>query len=79
MKKIPITDLYVKCSYPMKPRTLAASDMCQKPASTGVTDKDGNIWYRCPKHLGQLGPGVAGKVVYATPGRPPRSHWSSPW
>jgi hypothetical protein len=30
----PVTGLYVRCSYPLRPDALAASDTCQHPANT---------------------------------------------
>jgi hypothetical protein len=59
----PVTELYVRCSYPMRPDAIAASDTCQHPADTAVRDADGNLWYRCPTHEGELSNGVFGEEV----------------
>jgi hypothetical protein len=60
---IPVTELYVRCSYPMCPDVIAASDTCQHPANTAVQDAEGNLWWRCPTHEGALRLGVSGAVV----------------
>ena len=70
MKHVAIIELYVNCSYPMRPDVIAASDTCQHPADTAVQDTAGNSWYRCREHRGQLRPGVRGKVVTSAPWRP---------
>ena len=57
-----IADLYVRCSYPLRPDVLAASDTCQHPADSGVKDDKGNVWWRCPAHRGELRLGVTGEV-----------------
>jgi hypothetical protein len=62
----PVTDLHVNCSYPMRPDTIAASDTCQHPANTAVRDSEGNLWWRCPEHEGQLVLGT-GEVVTHVP------------
>lgn len=59
----PIAELYVRCSYPLRPDPLAASDTCQHPANTAVRDTEGNLWWRCPTHEGQLRNGVFGEEV----------------
>lgn len=66
----PVTDLYVRCSYPLRPDVLAASDTCQHPANTAVRDADGNLWYRCPAHEGELRNGVFGVGVVTSVPRP---------
>jgi hypothetical protein len=62
-KMVPVTELYVRCSYPMRPDAIAASDTCQHPASTAVRDDKGWLWYRCPAHEGELRNGVPGAEV----------------
>ncbi len=59
----PVTELYVRCSYPLRPDAIAASDTCQHLANTAVKDADGNYWYRCPSHEGELTSGVYGVEV----------------
>jgi hypothetical protein len=59
----PVTELYVRCSYPLRPDAIAASDTCQHPANTAVRDVKGNLWYRCPSHEGELTNGVFGEAV----------------
>lgn len=67
----PVTELYVRCSYPLRPDAIAASDTCQHPADTAVRDADGNLWYRCPTHEGELRSGVFGEeVVTRVPRKP---------
>lgn len=61
--EVSITELYVRCSYPMRPDAIAASDTCQHPANTAVRDADGNLWWRCPTHEGELSSGVFGEEV----------------
>jgi hypothetical protein len=64
----PVTELYVRCSYPMRPDAIAASDTCQHPANTAVRDADGNLWYRCLTHEGELSSGAfGGEVVTCVP------------
>lgn len=64
----PVADLFVRCSYPMRPDAIAASDTCQHPADTAVRDDQGNLWYRCPTHEGELSNGVFGvDVVTSVP------------
>jgi hypothetical protein len=58
-----VTDLYVGCSYPMRPDAIAASDNCRHPANTAVRDAAGNLWWRCPTHEGELRNGVYGEEV----------------
>ena len=73
----PVTELYVRCSYPLRPDVLAASDTCQHPADTAVRDAEGNLRWRCPTHEGELTNGVYGvEVVPISPARAPRE--SSP-
>jgi hypothetical protein len=67
---VAITELYVRCSYPKRRDVLAASDTCQHPASTAVRDAEGNLWWRCPTHEGQLRVGVPGEVVTRVPRKP---------
>lgn len=62
-----VIDLYVRCSYPMRPDVLAASDTCQHPADSAVRDENGALWWRCPTHEGQLTLGVYGGVVTQVP------------
>jgi hypothetical protein len=64
---IPVTELYVRCSYPRRPDAIAASDTCQHPANTAVQDAEGNLWWRCPTHEGELTLGVSGEVVTHVP------------
>lgn len=59
----PITELYVRCSYPLRPDAIAASDTCQHPANTAVRDAEGVLWWRCPTHEGELASGVFGEEV----------------
>ena len=67
----PVTELYVRCSYPLRPDAIAASDTCQHPADTAVRDAEGNFWYRCPTHEGELASGVFGEeVVTCVPRKP---------
>jgi hypothetical protein len=64
----PVTELYVRCSYPQRPDAMSASDTCQHPADTAVRDAKGNLWYRCPTHEGKLASGVfGGEVVTCVP------------
>ena len=37
---IPVTELYIRCSYPLRPDAIAASDTCQHPANTAVQDAE---------------------------------------
>jgi len=62
-----VADLYVQCSYPMRPDAITASDNCRGPASTAVQDAGGNSWWRCPVHEGRLADGTPGKVVASVP------------
>ena len=59
----PVINLYVRCSYPLRPDVLAASDTCQHPANTAVRNAEGNLWWRCPTHEGELTNGVYGEAV----------------
>lgn len=59
----PVAELYVRCSYPMRPDALAASDTCQQSADTAVRDAGGNLWWRCPAHEGKLRDGIYGEEV----------------
>ena len=75
-----VTDLYVLCSYPMRPDAIAASDRCGEPADTAVRDAEGNLWWRCPIHEGELRAGVFGEEVVTEVPRPapettPGEHW----
>ena len=67
---VPVIDLYVLCSYPMRPDAIAASDTCQQLADTAVKDADGNSWWRCPAHRGAVRPDVTGEVVTEVPRAP---------
>lgn len=54
-----VTDLYVQCAFPMRPDAIAASDTCQRPATSAV--EIGTAWYwRCDQHMGLIRPGVKG-------------------
>jgi Rieske Fe-S protein len=64
---VPVTELYVRCSYPMRPDVLAASDTCQHPANTAVRGAGGSLWWRCPAHEGQMALGRRGEVVTSVP------------
>jgi len=59
----PVTELYVRCSYPLRPDAIAASDTCQHPANTAVRDAAGALWWRCPTHEGELMNGEFGEEV----------------
>src|SRR6185437_9460141 len=58
VKMTPVTELYVRCSYPMRSDAIAASDTCQHPANTAVRDFKGWLFWRCPTHEGELTNGV---------------------
>lgn len=61
-----VSDLYVQCSYPMRPNAIAASDCCRGPATSAVDS--GDAWYwRCDEHLGFVSEGVEGNVRFAVP------------
>jgi Rieske Fe-S protein len=64
---IPVIELNVRCSYPMRPDVLAASDTCQHPADTAVRDAHDALWWRCPAHEGQLTLSRRGEVVTSVP------------
>ena len=63
----PVTSLYVKCSYPMRPNAVALSDMCQRSATTAVRTLDGKFMYRCPTHEALLSEGGYGVVYHSVP------------
>lgn len=65
-----VIDLYVRCSYPMRPDAIAASDTCQHPANTAVRDAEGNLWWRCRTHEGELRNGFFGEEVVTEVPRP---------
>lgn len=65
-----VTDLYVRCSYPLRPDAIAASDTCQHPANTAVRDGKGWLFWRCPTHEGELRNGVFGEEVVTEIPRP---------
>jgi hypothetical protein len=61
-----IADLFVRCSYPVRPDALAASDTCQDMAPYGVKDPavvDSPTWYRCAAHMDYLPDGQIGVSV----------------
>jgi hypothetical protein len=61
-----VRDLHLRCSYPMRPDAIAASDTCQQAAESAVsritTLPDGMFWYRCAKHEGLLADGSPGRI-----------------
>jgi hypothetical protein len=67
----PVTELYVRCSYPLRPDAIAASDTCQHPANTAVRDAEDRLWWRCPTHEGELRNGVFGEEVVTSVPRTP--------
>ena len=61
---IPISALYVQCSYPMRPDAIAASDNCNRPATSAVIQPGtGFRLWRCDRHSGQLDEGMPGEVI----------------
>jgi hypothetical protein len=64
---VPVSELFVRCSYPQRPDVKTASDTCRQHADSAVQDDEGFLWYRCPDHEGQLAPGIPGRVVTSVP------------
>ncbi len=64
MVKKAISKLYVNCSFPLKPKAMAASETCQRPATSGVLNPSGSLYYRCPQHEGQLDETTTGAVRF---------------
>lgn len=57
-----ITDMYVQCSYPMRPDAIAMSGCCRHRARTAVERPDDARMWRCREHEGMVSPGVTGAV-----------------
>ena len=66
-----IVDMFMKCTYPMRPDVLAASDCCGKPAATAVLRPDGMKTWRCPEHKGLVKDDETGEVFESIMARPP--------
>ena len=67
---VPIAEMYVGCSYPMRGDAIAASDTCRSHASSAVVDPaSGAAYYRCSIHEGLLKDRIRGKVVISLPKR----------
>jgi hypothetical protein len=50
-----IRDLHKRCSFPMRADAIAASDTCQHPATSGVSDSPSSpTMWRCDSHRGQV-------------------------
>jgi hypothetical protein len=64
---VPVSELFVRCSYPQRPDAKEASDTCQDIANTAVQDDEGRLLYRCPAHEGQLSPGSYSEVIPSIP------------
>jgi hypothetical protein len=70
LKMVLVTDLFVNCSYPMRPDAIAASDTCQKSATCAVIDPVSKVaYFRCSGHKGLLRDGAQGEIVISVPHR----------
>jgi len=67
IEMIPVDDLYVQCSYPMRPDGIAMSDCCRNTAHNAVINAAGNYLYRCGGHTGWVKRGVPGKISSKVP------------
>ena len=59
-----ISQLCKRCSFPMRPDAIAASDTCRETAASAVVMDNGNLMWRCPKHEGMQKPGVWGPIRF---------------
>lgn len=64
---VEVEDLFVQCSFPVKPNPRAASDSCNKPAMSVVEDQRGSLLYRCTQHEGQINRSKTGPILYSIP------------
>lgn len=55
-------DLWVNCSYPMRPVVVANSDTCQRHATSAVRVGARYHW-RCEDHVGQVDADQVGPTV----------------
>ncbi len=62
---VSVSDLYVNCSYPIRPNAVALSDCCQGSAMSAVESEGGDWLWRCRLHLGLVREGVEGRVRFA--------------
>lgn len=71
---VKVTALYVQCSFDLrddkqrKRGATAMSDCCRESAVSAVTSEDGNFYWRCGAHEGEVRPGVFAAVT-EVPGR----------
>lgn len=63
-----VVSMHAQCSYPLTEDAIAASDNCNRPATTVVQSREtGNWLYRCREHRGEVRFGVYGRVRYQMP------------
>lgn len=57
-----VSDMYVQCTFPMRPDVVAMSDCCRRNAQTAVHRPDGVWTWRCSTHEGMIDSGQHGEV-----------------
>ena len=61
---VPVTEMYVNCSFPMRPDVIAASDTCRHSADSAVVMENGDLMWRCLDHGSMRKPGEQGEARY---------------